>query len=88
MSETKKFYKEVDKYREIPITRILGLKDTGRRITIRCPFHNEKTGSFNIFADNGYHCFGCGKNGANAIDFCRDLGFSFTESLKELENYL
>ena len=29
-----------------------------------CPFHKEKTPSFNISDDKGfYHCFGCGKNG-------------------------
>ncbi len=27
-----------------------------------CPFHKEKTPSFNISDDKGfYHCFGCGK---------------------------
>jgi len=88
MSKTKQFYEDIDKYREIPITKILGVKDTGRRITIRCPFHQERTGSFNIFADGSYYCFGCAKGGKNAIDFCKDLGFSFKESLKELETYL
>ena len=29
-----------------------------------CPFHKEKTPSFNVSDDKGfYHCFGCGKNG-------------------------
>lgn len=34
-----------------------------------CPFHNEKTPSFNVSAARGiYKCFGCGKGG-NSINF-------------------
>lgn len=43
-----------------------------------CPFHNEKTPSFNTRKDkNTFKCFGCGKGG-NAIDFVSlhdNLGF-------------
>lgn len=88
MSEAQKYYEDIEKYRAIPIQKILGIKETGRRTTIRCPFHSERTGSFNIFADGSYYCFGCAKGGQNAIDFCKDLGYSFRESLLELKNYL
>ena len=79
---------DIQRYREISITKILGIKDTGRRVSAKCPFHSERSPSFNIYPDGSYHCFGCGKNGANAIDFCKDLGYSFSESLLELKNYL
>ncbi len=35
-----------------------------------CPFHNENTGSFTVYRDHHYHCFGCLAHG-DAIDFVR-----------------
>jgi DNA primase len=50
-----------------------------------CPFHNEKTPSFNVSAERGfYHCFGCGASG-NAISFLMNHdGLSFRESIEQL----
>ena len=50
-----------------------------------CPFHHEKTPSFNIQPDRGfYHCFGCGESG-DAIKFVqRQEGLTFIEALKKL----
>ncbi len=49
------------------------LKRVGRRWSGLCPFHNEKTGSFSVNAEEGlYHCFGCKKSG-DAITFVREL---------------
>jgi hypothetical protein len=28
-----------------------------------CPLHPEKTGSFHVYPDNHYHCYGCGAHG-------------------------
>ncbi|MDR3077763.1 MAG: DNA primase [Planctomycetota bacterium] len=40
------------------------LKRTGGNLIALCPFHNEKTPSFNIRpADQYFHCFGCGEKG-------------------------
>ncbi|STX50490.1 DNA primase DnaG [Legionella busanensis] len=45
------------------------LKKRGNSYTACCPFHNEKTPSFNVVAKKQfYHCFGCGASG-NAISF-------------------
>ena len=85
---TKQYYEDIEKYREIPITRILGVAQLSRRVTVCCPFHQEKTPSFTIYLDNSYYCFGCAKHGNNAIDFCKELGYSFQETLKELKQYL
>lgn len=50
-----------------------------------CPFHNEKTPSFNINETKGfYHCFGCGKSG-DAIKFVQEMdGLTFVEAVKKL----
>ena len=43
--------------------------ETDDRFTMRCPFHNENTGSFKIYVDkNNFHCYGCTANG-NVITF-------------------
>ncbi len=50
-----------------------------------CPFHKEKTPSFNISDEKGfYHCFGCGKNG-DIFDYVMEMeNKTFTEALKKL----
>jgi len=50
-----------------------------------CPFHNEKTPSFNVNREGQfYHCFGCGKGG-DVISFLMDItGMSFMEALEQL----
>ncbi len=40
------------------------LKRRGRNLVGLCPFHSEKTPSFNIYTENGsFYCFGCGTGG-------------------------
>lgn len=40
-------------------------QDTDDRLTMLCPFHNERTGSFKIYlGTNRFHCFGCDTSGA------------------------
>src|ERR1700712_2930024 len=43
------------------VSRVVTLKKAGAgRLKGLCPFHNEKTPSFNVDADKGfYKCFGC-----------------------------
>ena len=50
-----------------------------------CPFHHEKTPSFNINTSRGfYHCFGCGESG-DAIKFVqKQEGLTFVEAVKKL----
>jgi twinkle protein len=46
------------------ISKFIKLKRTGDNHVGRCPFHNEKTGSFTVSAGKKiYKCFGCGKSG-------------------------
>ena len=45
------------------------LRRSGSRYTGLCPFHDERTPSFSVNADQKlYHCFGCGEGG-DAIGF-------------------
>ena len=50
-----------------------------------CPFHDEKTPSFNIRPAIGrYHCFGCGEGG-DVIEFVQKINhMSFTEAVEYL----
>ena len=50
-----------------------------------CPFHHEKTPSFNINEAKGfYHCFGCGESG-DAIKFVMKMdGLTFVEAVRKL----
>ena len=42
----------------------VNLKRRGRNLVGLCPFHGEKTPSFNIYTENGsFYCFGCGVGG-------------------------
>ena len=61
------------------------LKKAGANHKARCPFHDEKTPSFNVRPDKGfYHCFGCGAHG-DAISFVREFeGLDFTAAVEEL----
>lgn len=46
------------------IGEVVQLTKAGRHFLGLCPFHNEKTPSFNVLEDKQfYHCFGCGKSG-------------------------
>ncbi len=80
----------VDRIQEnIDIVDVIGdfvsLKKKGQNYTACCPFHNEKSPSFNVNPARGiYKCFGCGKAG-DAIQFVMDMeGLGFQETLKYL----
>ncbi len=67
------------------IGRYITLRQAGRNFKGLCPFHNEKTPSFNVNVDRQiFHCFGCGEGG-NAITFLmRHDNLSFPEAVRQL----
>ncbi len=68
------------------VSRVVTLKKAGGgRLKGLCPFHNEKTPSFNVDTDKGfYKCFGCGKAG-DLISFVRETEqLGFTEAVEAL----
>lgn len=60
-------------------------KKSGSNYFARCPFHNEKSGSFSVSQPKQfYYCFGCGAHG-NAIDFVMNHErLSFPEAIEAL----
>ncbi len=80
----------VDQIRDgAPIEDVVGefvpLKKAGTNYKGLCPFHDEKTPSFNVSPRMGiYKCFGCGAGG-NAFQFLmQHEGLSFPEALSRL----
>lgn len=57
---------------------------TGGRLVGCCPFHEEKTGSFTVYPDGHFYCYGCQKSG-DVITFVqlRDH-VSFREAVRRL----
>ncbi len=50
-----------------------------------CPFHDEKTPSFNVRPTHGtFHCFGCGEGGDVIAFLCKIDHLSFVESVERL----
>ncbi|HNA94280.1 MAG TPA: DNA primase [Saprospiraceae bacterium] len=61
------------------------LKRRGTNLIGLCPFHNEKTPSFNVNpARNIFKCFGCGQGGDSVQFIMEHDGMSFTEALRYL----
>ena len=67
------------------ISKYVQLTPRGNSFIGKCPFHNEKTPSFNVSDEKGlFHCFGC-KVGGNAITFLMKYkNLSFGEAINEL----
>ena len=67
------------------VGRFVQLKKSGANFVGLCPFHAEKSPSFNVSPSKQfYHCFGRGKSG-DAIRFLMEhAGMNFVEATKEL----
>ncbi len=85
-NETKEKIIEAARIEEV-VGDFVALKKRGTSLIGLCPFHNEKSPSFNVSVTKGiYKCFGCGKGG-DAVQFVMDHEkYSFTEALQYLAN--
>src|SRR5512139_244223 len=63
----------------------LPLKRAGANFVANCPFHKEKTPSFNVNPQRQiFHCFGCHKGG-DVFTFVKDYeNISFMEAVRRL----
>ncbi len=81
---------DIDTLREqADIVAVVGdyttLKRAGRSFKGLCPFHSERTPSFNVTPDgNFFTCFGCGESG-DIYDFLMRIeGLEFPEAVEQL----
>ncbi len=67
------------------VSSYVNLKRRGRNMVGLCPFHSEKTPSFNIYPENGsFFCFGCGVGG-DVITFIMKIeNLDYIEAVKFL----
>ena len=81
------FLQDLKLRNDIPevVSSYVTLKRRGRNMVGLCPFHGEKTPSFNIYAENGsFYCFGCGVGG-DIITFVMKIeNLDYMEAIKFL----
>lgn len=67
------------------ISSYVNLKRRGKNLVGLCPFHNEKTGSFTVYPENGsFYCFGC-HAGGDVITFIMKIeNLDYIEAVKFL----
>ena len=75
--------------RRIDLAAVIGehvaLKRSGRGFLGLCPFHQEKSPSFNVNPERGFfHCFGCNVGGNVFTFVMRVTGVSFPEAARAL----
>lgn len=70
---------------ESVVSSYVSLKRRGRNLIGLCPFHGEKTPSFNLYPEtNSFYCFGCG-TGGDVITFIRKIeNLSYIDAVKFL----
>jgi DNA primase len=67
------------------ISDYMSLRKSGANYQGICPFHGEKTPSFNVNPARGiFHCFGCGAGGNVVTFIMRMEGMSFPNAVKFL----
>ena len=67
------------------VSSYVNLKRRGRNMVGLCPFHGEKTPSFNVYTENGsFYCFGCGV-GDDVITFIMKIeNLDYVDAVKFL----
>lgn len=67
------------------ISSHIQLKRSGATYKALCPFHEEKTPSFQVQAGSShYHCFGCGAHGDAIAFLMSHLNLTFVEAVESL----
>ncbi len=67
------------------VSEYVNLKRMGSKQFGLCPFHGEKTPSFNVVPEDGYfHCFGCGVGGDVVTFIMKIENLDYIEAVKYL----
>src|SRR5712691_12792019 len=67
------------------IGMVVALQKSGRSFKGLCPFHNERTPSFHVFAESqNWHCFGCNEGGDVFTFVQKQQGLEFRDALAYL----
>lgn len=67
------------------VGQVVVLKRSGNRYSGLCPFHQEKTPSFHVDAQNQlYYCFGCGSGGDVLSFVMKQQNINFSEAIHYL----
>lgn len=67
------------------VSGYVNLKRRGRNMVGLCPFHGEKTPSFNVYTENGsFYCFGCGAGGDVISFIMRIENLDYVDAVKYL----
>lgn len=74
---------------KVNIVELIGdhiqLNKNGKNYQALCPFHNEKTPSFTVYAECGrFRCFGCGEKGDAITFLMKKEGLSYPAAVKKL----
>ncbi|MCS6884858.1 MAG: DNA primase [Acidobacteriota bacterium] len=81
----KSFAEEVKQQADIVriVSEYVSLKKRGQNYVAKCPFHDERTPSFNVNpAKQIFHCFGCGAGGDVFSFVMQAENCSFTEAVR------
>lgn len=75
----------------VDIAQLIGsslqLKKRGKNHVARCPFHDERSASFNVRnVGQFFHCYGCGKNGDALTWLIEYHGLDFIAACKTLDD--
>jgi Spy/CpxP family protein refolding chaperone len=74
---------DVERAKEYPIRDLITVQR--RDGFVKCPFHDEKTGSLKVFKDNHWWCFGACQEGGDVIDLVMKMdGLKFLEAVRKL----
>jgi DNA primase len=67
------------------VSPYVNLKRSSKTYVGLCPFHSEKTPSFNVYPENNsFYCFGCGAGGSVITFVCRIENLDYIDAVKSL----